>query len=81
MAADSVIPLSVLMNGSRFRDPVNPCASIIASVQPSRQEASSSSARRRSGLGLRLRLGVGRKTIASTSARILDLLIAGDRRR
>jgi hypothetical protein len=32
-----------------------PCASMIASVQPSRQEASNSSARRRSGLGLRLR--------------------------
>jgi hypothetical protein len=32
---------------------VKPCASSIASVQPSRQEASSSSARRRSGLGPR----------------------------
>ena len=32
---------------------VKPCASILASVQPSRHEASSWSARRRSGFGLR----------------------------
>lgn len=40
---------------------VNPCAIMIASVQPSR-EASNSSARRRSGFGRRRGRGIGRVT-------------------
>jgi hypothetical protein len=38
---------------------VKPCTSMTASVQPSRDASSNSSARRRVVLALRLRLGVG----------------------
>jgi hypothetical protein len=46
---------------------VKPCATIIASVQPSRDAASSSSARRRVASGWRLRLCVGIRRKSATS--------------
>ena len=49
-----VVAIPVLMRSTR-KSTVNPCASMIASLQPSGDAASSSSARRRSGFGPRLR--------------------------
>ena len=49
-----VVAIPVRMSCTR-KSTVNPCASMIASLQPSGDAASSSSARRRSGFGPRLR--------------------------
>src|SRR6516225_5784054 len=49
-----VVAIPVRMRSTR-KSTVNPCASMIASLQPSGDAASSSSARRRSGFGPRLR--------------------------